>query len=192
MTISNLNSNYVYGLYIDDLYELLKRRENDGLQHDGIHGDPAGAPVIGYGFDLNTWTINQIESALSYAFGGTLTTEQQNGIDIIADFKNGTISGATLIAIANGGAGTQQEQQALQSLRMTDVEATRLLDVVVLGRAGFTGFENELNTLLQDDGGLNESRERVAVMSMYYNLPALVGAGLQHAIDTDKSRRGLV
>jgi len=111
MTISNLNTNYVDGSYIDDLYELLKRRENDGLTFTGIHGDEggvAGDPAIGYGFDLNTWTINQIESALTYAFGGTLTADQQDAVDIIGDFKNLTISGATLIAIANGSAGTSE------------------------------------------------------------------------------------
>jgi len=156
MTISNLNTNYVDGTYIDDLYELLKRRENVNLNFPGIHGDEggvAGDPAIGYGFDLSTWTISQIESALTYAFGGSLTTDQQNGVGIIGNFKNGTISGATLIAIANGSAGTGAQQAALQSLQMTDIEATRLLDVVVLGRAGFTGFENELDTRLQAEGG---------------------------------------
>ena len=45
---------------------------------DGDEGGVAGDPAIGYGFDLITWTISQIESALTYAFGGTLTADQQD------------------------------------------------------------------------------------------------------------------
>lgn len=188
MALSNLDTDYVTDTYVGDLYELLKRRENDELDFPGIHGDaggPAGNPAIGYGFDLSTWTIGEIESALTYAFGGALTAQQQDGIDIIGQFKSGAITGATLIGTANGSSGTSLEQAAVQSLEMTDIEATRLLDVVVLGRAGFVGFETELSARLQSEGGLAESRERVAIMSMYYNLPALVGDGLQHAINMD-------
>ena len=82
---------------------------------------------------------------------------------------------------------------------MNDTEATLLLDVVVQGAGniipaydqqnniipGEYGFEAEVDDRLQNDGGLVQSIERIAVMSAYFNARELLGNGLQDAIGSD-------
>lgn len=93
----------------------IKEKENATLAAGGtilngqnirnIHnGGGDGNPTIGYGFNLNAHDYNKIESYLTHAFGGVLTQLQQDGLDIIEGWKNGTngLTAADIIAIAQG------------------------------------------------------------------------------------------
>ncbi|GEM_PF-5434858 len=66
----------------------------DGQNIEGIHGveDPNDPnvenPTIGYGYDLSQRDFDEIEAFLTHAFGGTLTADQQAGMDLIEAYKD--------------------------------------------------------------------------------------------------------
>ena len=131
MTFSIVNTTFQNGGYFQDLYNILKTRENAPRTLpgaiSGIHNDSVGLPTMGYGFNLAALahTASIIEDAITYAFGGTLSALQQDGVDIILSWKNGTpitvgglpvtLSNAQLISMAEGNYGDPSQQQALQS-----------------------------------------------------------------------------
>jgi len=143
------------GTYHDTLLNYLKARENDALKHGatmGIHDDGAGLPTIGYGLNLANPALTEAEIRLllAEAFGGTLTAAQERGVNRIGDYLDGVITAAELIA-------EDATNADVQSLRMTDVEATRLLEAMLDGLAGVNigfgdgnGYEDGLTSLLVD------------------------------------------
>lgn len=187
---------------------LLKISENDRLfagfstrsatdphNIEGIH-DVRGNPTIGYGYDLSQRSFNEIEAFITHAFGGTLTTDQHAGIDLIEAYKDpqnpNHISATTLIEIAQGQTGTPSQQAALISLRMSDAEATILLNASLDGFGQFDGFEDELSTLLGGANDVAQSVERIALISADYNAN-LVGNEIRDAIQSaDPSNRAEV
>lgn len=155
-----------------------------------IHNDGENLPTIGYGFNLDAFTLEQIEEGLGYAFGGSLSSTQQTGIDVLARWKNASsfpvaqrLTALDIINIASGSKGTASEQEALASLTLTHAQAYRLLDGMLDGDVSFVDYEAGLSSKLST-GDLPESSERIALISAYYNLPGLIGPGIQAAVNS--------
>ena len=165
--------------YLTERHDFIARVENPQLFNNGtlggIHnggGQPgAELPTIGYGFDFTQHRMPQIRAYLTGALGGTLTADQQAGLNLIADYKNGVFSALQLINIARGTAGTAQQQAQLQSLTLTQNQATTLLNQVLDGFAGFQGIEQDLTRLLTTlaGGDIAQSKERVALIDMRFS-----------------------
>lgn len=179
----------------------LARHQQTGSEfiHDGGND---GNPTIGYGYNLAAHTANQNEAALKVALGyqaDTLLTDLpqdiQDGLAILRDWKDGLYTNQQIIDIAQARAGTATQQQALRSLVMDDTSATRLLDATVNGLTDGTNQQILPDRELTLDGYLNggnpshidisagtatveDSNERAALMSLYYNNPALIGPRL--------------
>lgn len=220
MTLANLNT-LSETEYFNQLYSIIKTRENavllagtdpnstDVRIHDG-GGD--GNPTFGYGFNLNNFGASEVEQAIRYAYTGSttgaLSQTQETGLALVLAWKNQTdvvVGGQTIkltaqniIDLVGGTFGDPDQQTAIQSLTLTDVEATRLLDAAVKGAgdivyiegpAGSYGYEDGLDSRLSAEGGLGWSVERVGVMSAYYNGVGLVGPGFQAAIGADDRGR---
>lgn len=170
----------------------LARKENaptfEAQGTSAIHDDGKQLPTIGYGFNLDAFTLAQIEEGLEYAFGGSLSATQQSGIDVLARWKNASaypvaqrLTALDIINIAKGQTGTASEQAALASLSLTHAQAYRLLDGMLDGNVSFADHEAGLSSKL-GTGDLPESSERIALISAHYNLPGLIGPGMQAAV----------
>lgn len=212
MPLSNLNP-LTEQEYFDQLYAIIKIRENNGLQNNGgqplIHnGGGDGNPTFGYGFNLNVFGPAEVEGAIRYAFTGSttgaLTTDQEFGLSLVLAWKNQTdvifggqtvkLTKQNIIDMARNTFGDPDQRAAVQSLSLNDVEATRLLDVAIKGAGEIVhiegpvdsfGYEAGFDSRLSQEGGVAWSVERVGIMSAYYNAIGLVGAGLQAAIGAD-------
>ena len=132
----------------DFLMNDIKIRENERL----LLGNPtdtqmrihdAGFPTIGYGFDLGLASFELIREQITWAYDGTLTELQQEGLDIIEIWKSGgvitdrdgnqhSVSANDILKIsADSGAldtgseawWTDAQRNALRSLTMTDAQA---------------------------------------------------------------------
>jgi hypothetical protein len=108
MPIDNLHflSDPEYKTQRDDF---VAEPENRPLFRNGINGgilnDGIGHPTIGFGYDLAqpSRTIGEITAYLTNALGGTLTDDQQAGLDLLAEWKNGQFTNQDIINIANPG-----------------------------------------------------------------------------------------
>src|SRR5689334_12572598 len=93
--------------YVDDRDQFMAPFENGPLFSRGTNGgiidDSIHHPTIGFGYDLAKTgrTIAEIRAYLTHALGGTLTADQQAGLDILADWKNGLFTNLDIINIAN-------------------------------------------------------------------------------------------
>jgi hypothetical protein len=194
----NITNSQAAATYQEARDHFIKAKENDVLATGGtlnaqninirrIHsGGGDGNPTIGYGFNLNAHSYAKIESYLTHALGGALTQLQQDGLALIAQFKSDppTLTAAQIIAFAQGAAGTQAQQDAIQSLELNDAQATILLDADLDGHGGFTGREAAITTAI-GAGTLPQSVERIMVVSLHYNNPALLGDGLVAALQSN-------
>lgn len=146
-----------------------------------IHDDGVGLPTLGYGFNLNAVSIAQIEEGIKYALGtATLTANQTAGIKLLKEWKDKKKVAADIIAIAEGKKGTAAEKTALASLSLTHDQAYKLLDGMLDSSVSFGKYEAGLTTAL-GAGDVGQSTERIALLSNYYNLPALIGTGVKNA-----------
>ncbi|MGQ3213039.1 calcium-binding protein [Shinella sp.] len=183
----------------------LKKSENPQLvgetsrtKYGGVHDDGVGIPTVGYGLNLKSHSFDLITKAFKLALKGSvsaeLSTTQQSGLNMIKAWKEDPTGAKTkkLLDIAAGKAGTEAEQRALASLRLTDSEASRLLKEKLDGREGlFKSVENELSAKLKSLGATlpAHSEERLVLLSLYYNSPSLIGSGIANAIITDNHAR---
>lgn len=160
--------------------------DDDGDNIRRIHdGGGDGNPTLGYGFNLNAHSIAKITDYLTYAYGGTLTQLQQDGIALIAQTKPNppTITPAQIIQFAQGTGGTANQQAAIQSLELDDAQAVRLLEADLDGHGNFTGREATITAEI-GAGTLPESVERIMVVSLHYNREDLLGTGLVAALQS--------
>lgn len=164
MALTDLNTTYQYGSYERDRYYFMALPENGPLFNDNsdqktINGGilPGGGrtdlPTIGFGFDLSRHKYTDIEAYLTDALGGTLTDQQQKGLDLIKDYKDGALSAQDLIAIAQGTFGSQEQQTYLKSLELTQSQARKLFDDVLDGfttpnGVKYKGLEQQLSESL--------------------------------------------
>ena len=215
MALSNVNV-LSESAYFSLLYDMIKPRENarllagtgDQRIHDG-GGD--GNPTFGYGFNLAAFSASVVEQVITHAYSGSLTSAQQDGLDLVLAWKNGTsisinggfraLTNADIIDMADpsgngvpGAVGSSAQRSAVQSLFLNDAQATRILDVLIKGDLGLVriegptgsfGYEDGLDFRLADDGIVPFSTERAALLSLYYNATSLIGPGVQNAIATD-------
>lgn len=159
----------------------------NGQNIQGIH-DVEGNPTIGYGYDLSQRDFAEFESFITHAFGDALTPDQQAGLDLIEAYTDPNhpnhITAGTLIDIAQGRAGTAAEQAALFSLRMTDAEATILLNASLDGYDVYDGFEDALSNGFGAADDVPHSAERIALLSADYN-GNLVGGEINAAVQSN-------
>ncbi|MBB4065046.1 calcium-binding protein [Gellertiella hungarica] len=153
-------------------------------------------PTIGRGFNIDAFSFTDVKKALTFALG-SLSALQAEGMKLLSIYKAG---GSLLIGgtyrsfdallfkdIMAGKAGTAAQQAALQSFTLTTAQQDRLLGEMLFGRAGIfaSSIDARLTKALGADAALMDSVERAAVLSMYYNSPALVGNGVRYAIRND-------
>ena len=184
--------------------EFLKQWENPKLIGDslassdgGIHNDSKNIPTVGYGINIKAMSYSNIERAYKFALtgkiDGQITSVQASGLKIIETWKSDKTptlaEDLSLIAKSNGTGGTKAEQKALNSLWLTDAQASKLLEAKINGLPGlFSGsIEKGLAARLKDFGATvpADSQEKLVLFSLYYNSPSLIGPGIANAIKTD-------
>ena len=200
--LANLRTGQPATNYIGARNNFIKAKENALLfQFDGGQVFPGGDevslihdgggdnnPTIGYGFNLSAQPFAKIEAFLTHAFGGSLTSEQQAGLQFLQDWKNGLFTNRQIIDIAQGRQGTAQQIQALQSLQLNDTQATILLNDELDGFGGFAGRDAVTLSNKLGSGNLDQSLERIAVLSLDFQ--GLLGPGLKGALQsTDQTNR---
>ncbi len=200
--------------YTEERNEYLKARENLRLkngaeQYSPIHPDDVVDrnnpdkvnPTIGYGYNLVDKTLAQNTAFFTLAFGGTLTPTIIDALQLLeiwrskTDFTiNGVTRKLTKLDIIDGAAGTIPELAALDSLKLTEAQASALLTAYLDGTSGYDGAEAGLNAALSgidfspsnpNASELPNSKERIALLSMYYQLPELIGPDLIAALQAD-------
>ena len=215
MALSNLNL-LSASSYFALVYDMIKKAENPflyaGTGFQRIHdGGGDGNPTFGYGFNLAAFSASVVEQVILHAYGGSVTSQQRAGLDIVLDWKTGaplvvngvgvTLTNADIINMADvtldgapGAFGSAAQRDAVQSLFLNDAQATRMLDVMIKGDlglvhiegpAGSFGYEAGLDYRLTEEGVPAYSTERAALLSAYYNAPTLIGPGVQNAILND-------
>ena len=211
-TIKNKLSHY--SDYISERNSHLKTLENPRLldgrdEFSVIHADKNSNPnpTIGYGYNLAEKSLAQNTAFFTLAFGGTLSATQTSALNFLENWQEGiavTINGAPKILtnqdIIDGAAGTIPELAALDSLKLTEAQASIMLNAYLEGIPDndgiplFVGAEDGLDAALAgidfvpsnpDVSKLPESKERLALLSMYYQLPELIGPGLIAALQDD-------
>ncbi|WP_349434687.1 calcium-binding protein [Pararhizobium sp. A13] len=194
--------------FLSKTVAFLKKWENAGLIGDtqpsaqgGIHDDSKQIPTVGYGLNLKALSFSDISKAYRLALtgkiDGKLSGLQESGLKIIEKWKaDKTPTAADDVALINksqGKAGTTAERKALQSLWLTDAQASVLLEARLKGQAGLfsSSIEKELTARLNAFGATlpEESQERLVLYSLYYNAPTLIGPGIATAIKTDNHAR---
>ncbi len=178
-----------------------------------IHNDDKNYPTIGYGYNLTDWNPDgnpetedygrsiEVNTAYFTHVFGTLTGEQEDALELIDKFNSKTaiqIDGITrtltiddlenpdeAIAVVDN---KTIPLAALLSLVLSEAQATILLNAFLDGIPGYPGAEERLNAKLASFSPtltLPDSEERLAVLSMFYQVPALVGEGLMTALAND-------
>lgn len=181
------------------LYQFMKPRENDplysgtaaGKVESRIHDDGKDIPTYGYGFNLNSHSITTIKNAILYGFNKSysdLSADQKRALQLITDYKAGTLSAKTLIDISMGASGSAADQKALKSLELDDAKATRIFDFMVFKEAGnFTNaYDEGLSKHLANSWDPPYSLERVALLDAFYNGPGLIGPITRNALLNDQ------
>ncbi|CAN7467829.1 calcium-binding protein [Pararhizobium sp. LjRoot238] len=190
--------------FLSTTVAFLKKWENAGLIGDtqpsaqgGIHDDGKQIPTIGYGLNLKALSFGDISKAYKLALtgkiDGKLSTLQENGLKIIEKWKTDTTptvaEDVALISKSEGKAGTAAEKKALQSLWLSDAQASVLLEARLKGHPGLfsSSIETELTARLNGFGATlpEQSQERLVLYSLYYNAPTLIGPGISAAIKTN-------
>ena len=150
MSLNALHTSYIKGSYQNDLLFFLKVSENNLLRLNPTNGsylqidtDSKSRAVIGYGYDLVANRGQQAIDDLTSA-GVILTQAQINAINALTDTTTG-------IPAALAGLALPSEEAA-----------TALLNSAVARRRA--GFQNYINSI----GGMQESRERAVLESMWY------------------------
>ena len=74
---------------------MIKQRENPwlyaGTGFERIHnGGGDGNPTFGYGFNLAAFSANVVEQVIEHAYGGSMSSQQRDGLDLILDWKTNT------------------------------------------------------------------------------------------------------
>lgn len=190
--------------FLKETANFLKKWENPKLIGDslasadgGIHNDSKDIPTVGYGLNIKAMSMADITLAFKLALtgkiDGKLTAVQESGLKIIKAWKDDktptNAEDLTLIAKSQGTAGTATEKKAMQSLWLTDAQATVLLEAKLNGHPGLfsSSIEKGLTAALKKYGATlpAESQERLVLYSLYYNSPSLIGPGISSAIKND-------
>jgi hypothetical protein len=185
--------------FLGEAAAFLKRYENAKLIGDAIpsldgaiHNDSKHIPTLGYGLNLKNLSASKIEAAFKYALTGsttgTLTSVQKQGLQIVLNWRAGKLTDAAIISKSRGDSGTAQEKSALKSLWVTDTQATHLLEAFLQGKSGlFTSMEKRLGDVLKSYGAElpPPSKEKIVLISLFYNAETLVGPKIANAIKTD-------
>lgn len=169
----------------------IARKENDALFLNAnkkmtlIHDDSKGNPTIGYGMNLKNFSIGMIEEAYEYAYNfAEFSKDQKRALEMLRQWKEKPES-LDIIGIVKGEAGSEQQQDILRSLVLTKEQAYRLLNGMLDGEVSFCNYEKGLTEALSGAGGIATSSERIALLSVYYNLPELIGDGIKAAMGHD-------
>ncbi|MDO9319800.1 MAG: hypothetical protein Q7V56_16605, partial [Gammaproteobacteria bacterium] len=198
LIFGSLDSFSQFSDYREFRNDFLKRRENQELYDNEsgsgrIHGDGNDPelwnPTIGYGFNLKSRTLSNITAYLTHAFG-TISPVQEDALSILGYWKgsipvmiDGISRALNAEDIVRGARGLIPELSALTSLEMTEMQATALLNAVLDGipDTSFGSVEAGLDNAL-DGQWLQNSKERVALISMYFQSPGLIGDGIKSAL----------
>lgn len=201
MSLGNLHHNYdahpelndasgnPASSYLEARDNMIKRKENDPLFQGNIavsriHNDSANIPTIGYGFNLRIHTAVQIRSALTHSLGGGLTVEQEQGIQILEAWRNGTtyngitFTDADIIALSNGTGGLTMHRTFIQSIALTEAQSTTLLHAYLDGGAGLPAVDGSFG--LGSTDSVAQSTERLALLDLRYS--GLLGDGAKDAV----------
>ena len=173
MSLTTFNTNFLKGSYRDDVTFLLKIAENAplamGTNTSGLHPHIDGKQnlAIGYGYDFAANGVDQSIRDL-IAAGATITDEASLRVEL-AQLTRGHATSAQQVTIAS-----------LVSLP-TEGAASALLTIAIQHRDRPTDpldISRSFENFLQNNGiELPDSRERAALMSMWYQLPGAVGYG---------------
>lgn len=171
------------------IISVLKAYENADLANNPTKEknqriEDAGNPTIGYGFDLGTYgTWSQVRATLEWAMGGSagLTAQQLQGLQLIQDWRAAYDANASDAEakknIVLGIAGSQSQKNAMASIKLTEIQATNLLEAMVFGdaSAGITGdraYLNNVRTITNNNYGVDdvfpESLELAAMINMRF------------------------
>ena len=206
MFLGNLHDNYAAHTELNDAAgnpattyleardNMIKSKENarlfvgpgrpNGIAVSLIHDDSAGIPTIGYGFNLRDHTAVQIRSVLTYALGGALTPDQEQGLQIIEAWKNNTAYNGTnfteadILDLALGRGGLAQHQALTQSIALTEAQSTTLLHAYLDGHGGLSAVDGAFGLDTADSVG--QSTERLALLDLRY--AGLLGKGIKGAV----------
>ena len=169
MAFNNISTQWVHGSYVNDRNYEIKISENDKLllhgTNRGVHVDGGGSLAIGYGYDIIQRGISASVVAAElqpHLLPGVQITQDQ--IDILdAHRKNSvvTIQGHSLF----GKVPTVLDVQAawVNIEVASEQAATDLLNIVV------TEYENALDQMMGGASNFHDSRERAAIISVFYN-----------------------
>jgi Ca2+-binding RTX toxin-like protein len=178
MALTNLHNDWVFGTYTADRDGWIKFEENPILKGGGTYGLKPyydGSIAIGYGFDLLVRSDAEINKFLADAGLGIMLSE--------AD-KNLLAAGRAYVAAKNT-LSADEFETALKyikdqlSLNLgAEANASKLYDVYVKNVA-----EKDVDKFLAKNGiSLGDSKERIALISLAYNSPGLLGGGLADAL----------
>ncbi|MBI3896877.1 MAG: putative Ig domain-containing protein [Gammaproteobacteria bacterium] len=154
----------------------------------GVYGDLVGVPTIGFGYALaiknaqGTWALKGTLASDFNAIGITITAGQQTTLnDIVTALNAGNTQQARNLSDGLGdqiGAGDIRTISQQEGRTLFDLELNRALNAVRDRFNSFLGIVagNALFVSLQD------TEEMVALASMAYNSPALIGQRLTLAL----------
>jgi Ca2+-binding RTX toxin-like protein len=176
------------------LKENARLATNDPTAKYGIHDDSEGLPTFGYGYNLAAHSGADFQSLFEHALGGAPTGNTLVAMNYIVEWMNTgsiTLSNGNSVVVTNqeilvaSGGGIVDpaltDLNDLQHLTLTEAQHANFLKAVLFGIGGASGFNadltEDLGTIVIDD-----SEERIALLSQYYASHTLIGPGLIDAL----------
>lgn len=136
--------------------------------------DSVGIPTIGYGFNLR---VDSVRERILAEFGLTPATQDFDDLDsLIEAVADQVWASDTALRSALDGALADYNlthNPVRASFDVTEAEADSIFSAL------HEGYETGLNNQI---GGVADSYERVALLSLQYNNPILIGPGLEGAV----------
>ncbi|NWG92318.1 MAG: hypothetical protein HXY21_07385 [Parvularculaceae bacterium] len=174
---SNTSTDWQFGSYEADRNQQIKIAENRILLQAGSRTgvqQPGGNITVGYGWDMDVQSLSATLTNFAAA-GITLTANEQTALE---GYKSGSVvtfdvGGATVTRVP-----TQADVIAVWgNFTITDALATNLLNIVIetweAGLSGALGAED-----------IGDSRERAALISLFYNTTAGTAASIENFAPT--------
>ena len=154
-------------------FEMIKKVENNGFYNSNVHNDGVGIPTIGVGFNLRNKTIltEVFREVNGISPTTALTTTQLNQINQI---HSETLKNFKLPSNSDIGTIARINQINNNNFVLSEIQALNVFNRIA------PTFESEVNSRI---GNIAYSNERLALYSLAWNNPALLGKGLKTAFD---------
>lgn len=170
----------------DEAVAFIGNEEGPGPQfYVNLPKDPH--PTIGHGFNIDAFSYGTVEAALLHEITNP-TAVQDQGFLLIKDYKSRKtiivdgnpkkFDSSVFAGLIDGTEGSDDQQAALQSITLSTAQQDDLLRETLFNQSGIfsEGYDHRL---LDRIGSVSfDDSEHVALVSLYYNAPSLVGDGL--------------